>query len=82
MPKTSGRKRVVGIKWMSKTALKSVMDSRARRVLGISGADFAEQYSKGSLRPKSLDRTAGTVELAALCSFTRKRSASKKRKSR
>ncbi len=76
MPKAQNR--AVGIKWVSKATLRKALDSRARRVLGISGAVFERQYAaKG---PRSLDGKAGTVELATLCFFTKDRSARKKSK--
>jgi hypothetical protein len=78
MPKT--QRKVAGIKWVTKSQLRKVLDSRARRVLGISGAVFAKSYCKGTLGPKSLDGKAGTVELATLCFFTRESSAQAKRR--
>lgn len=77
MPKTQHK--VVGIKWVTKRQLRKVLDARARRVLGISGAAFVKSYYKGTLGRESLDGKAGTVELASLCFFTRGRSAKKKR---
>jgi|HubBroStandDraft_2_1064218.scaffolds.fasta_scaffold103364_2 hypothetical protein len=76
MPKTQNR--VVGIKWVSKSKLRQALDSRARRVLGVSGAVFEKQYAASG--PRSLDGKAGTVELATLCFFTKDRSARKKSK--
>jgi hypothetical protein len=70
--------KVVGIRWVSKAELRKALDSRARRVLGVSGADFEKRYSKGTLGSKFLDGKAGTVELATLCLFTRGKSARKK----
>ena len=78
MPKTQ---KAVGIKWVSKAELRKALDSRARRVLGVSGETFEKQYSKGTLGPRSLDGKAGTVELATLCFFTRDKRARKKPKS-
>jgi hypothetical protein len=76
VPKAQNR--AVGIKWVSKAVLRKALDSRARRVLGVSGDVFEKQYAaKG---PKSLDGKAGTVELATLCFFTKDRSAHKKSK--
>ena len=76
MPKTQNR--AVGIKWVSKAGLRKALDSRARRMLGVSGADFEKKYS--TLGPRSLDGKAGTVELATLCFFTKDQLARKKRK--
>jgi hypothetical protein len=78
MPKTQNR--VVGIKWVSKATLRKALDSRARRVLGVSGADFQKRYSAGTLGPRSLDGKPGTIELATLCFFTKDQSARKKSK--
>jgi hypothetical protein len=76
MPKTQNR--VVGIKWVSKAGLKKALDSRAKRVLGVSGAEFEKRYSM--LGPRSLDGKSGTVELATLCFFTKDQRAQQKRK--
>jgi hypothetical protein len=70
----------VGIKWVSKGELRKALDSRARRVLGVSGATFEKQYAASG--PRSLDEKAGTVELATLCFFTKDQSARKKSKRR
>jgi hypothetical protein len=78
MPKA--QKRVVGIKWVSKAELRKALDSRARRVLGVSGETFQKQYLKGTLGPRTLDGKPGTVELATLCFFTKDRLAGKKSK--
>jgi hypothetical protein len=76
MPKTQNR--VVGIKWVSKAGLRKALDSRAQRVLGVSGAVFEKEYAASG--PRSLDGKAGTVELATLCFFTKDRGARKKSK--
>jgi len=76
MPKT--QKRAVGIRWVSKAKLRKALDSRARRVLGMSGATFEDEYSRGILGPRSLDGKPGTLELATLCFFTKDQRASKK----
>ena len=68
----------VGINWVSKGELRKALDSRARRVLGVSGATFAKQYAASGSR--SLDGKAGTVELATLCFFTKDHPARKKSK--
>ncbi len=68
------------MKWVSKAGLKKALDSRAKRVLGVSGAAFEKQYSMGTLGPRSLDGKSGTVELATLCFFTKDRIARKKPK--
>ena len=78
MPKTPHK--AVGIRWVSKAELRKALDSRARRVLGVSGAAFEKQYLTGTLGPRSLDGKPGTVELATLCSFTKDRIARKKSK--
>ena len=78
MPKV--QKRAVGIKWVSKAGLRKALDSRARRVLGVSGADFEKQYSLGQ-GTRLLDGKTGTVELATLCFFTKDQRARKKSQS-
>jgi hypothetical protein len=76
MPKTA--KRIVGIKWVSEAGMRRVLNSRARRVLGISGEEFATRFKKGKI---SLDGKSGTIELATICSFTKDRRGRKERKS-
>jgi hypothetical protein len=78
MPKTQTK--AVGIKWVSKAQLRKALDSRARRVLGISGAAFQKRYSMGTIGPRSLDGKAGTIELATLCFFTKDKGARPKSK--
>ena len=78
MPKAKNR--IVGIKIVSAAGFRKALDSRARRVLGVSGSEFIKRYSSGSLGPRSLDRKPGTLALATLCSFTKDQSASKKQK--
>ena len=80
MPKAKNR--IVGIKIVSAAGFRKALDSRARRVLGVSGSEFIKRYSSGSLGPRSLDRKPGTLELATMCFFTKDRSASKKPKRR
>ena len=77
MPKTQVKP--VKIRWVSKAELRKALDSRARRVLGVSGAEFEKRYSE--LGQRSVDGKTGTVELATLCFFTKDRRARKKRKS-
>jgi hypothetical protein len=79
MPKAKSS--VVGIKWVSKAGLKRALDSRARRVLGISGVEFEARFKSGAISRKSLDGKSGTIELATICSFTKDGRAGKKRKS-
>jgi hypothetical protein len=80
MPKAKNR--IVGIKVVSAAGFKKALDSRAKRVLGVSGDEFIRRYSSGNLGSKSLDRKPGTLALATLCSFTKGHSASKKQKRR
>lgn len=68
MPKA--QRRIVRIEWVSTREMNRLVDSRAQRVFGISGKDFRKKFAAGKLGRKSLDGTAGTVELATLCSFT------------
>lgn len=80
MPKTKNR--MVGMNVVSAAGFKKALDSRARRVLGVSGDEFIKRYSSGNLGPRSLDQKPGTLALATLCSFTKGHSASKKQKRR
>jgi hypothetical protein len=73
------RAKTVEIRWITKNALKKVLDVRARRVTGLSGTAFRKKFS-AKFGQKSLDRKAGVVELVTLCSFTRGKRASKNRK--
>lgn len=71
-------KPAVGIRWISKRQLGRVLNSRAQRVLGVSGDELKRRLSNGEF---SLEGKEGTVELATLCSFTgEKKSARSNRK--
>jgi hypothetical protein len=78
MPKT--QRRAVGIKWVSRAKLRSILNSRAQRLLGMSGDEFRKRYTSGTLKRRSLEGKAGTVELATICSFTKETRGRKDRK--
>ena len=78
MPKPKNK--IVGLRWISKHDLRRALDSRAKRVLGFSGATFQKKYASGELKAKFLEGKAGTVELATLCSFTGGRRGQQKRR--
>jgi hypothetical protein len=75
-------KKGVSIRWVSKQQLKKALDTKARRVVGLSGSAFRKRFGT-ELGRKSLDRKAGIVELMMLCSFTGgKRASANRRRSR
>jgi hypothetical protein len=80
MPKVKNR--IVGLKVVSAAGFKKALDSRARRVLGVSGDEFIKRYSSGNFGLGSLDRKPGSLALASMCSFTKGQSAGKKQKPR
>lgn len=74
----SQKAKIVGIRWVTKRELRKVLNTRSKRVLGLSGDAFQKRLSSGKLGP--LDGTPGTLDLATLCSFTGGKSAGPKRK--
>jgi len=70
----------VQVKWVTKNEFNSMVDSRARRVLGISAASFIRKWKLGKYRDLDSDTCPGAVELAILAPLPRTKSGGKKTK--
>jgi hypothetical protein len=70
----------VAVKWVNKREFATMVDSRARRVLGISGKQFITRWRAGQYRKLDTDTCPGVIELAILAPLPRKKSARKKSK--
>jgi hypothetical protein len=68
---TAKKKRAALVRWVSKDEFSSMVDSRARRVLGISARQFVSRWNKGQYRKLDSDTCPGVVELAILAPIPR-----------
>ena len=76
MPATAKNKKAA-VRWVTKDELSAMVDSRARRVLGISGQQFVSRWKKGQYRKLDSDTCPGVVELAILAPLPRTKRARK-----
>ncbi len=76
------KRNTVEVRWVNKREFTTMVDSRARRVLGISGKQFISRWKSGRYRNLDADTCPGAVELAILAPLppTRKKSGRKKSK--
>lgn len=77
--KAKSKAKPTRIKWLSSAAASRVLEQRARRVLGVSAAEFRKQLKAGKYAGLVADRNSGVLALATLCSFTGKHRARKNR---
>jgi len=66
------KRKTVGVKWVSKDEFDAMVDSRARRVLGISAKEFIGRWNRGRYRKLDADTCPGAVELAILAPLPRR----------
>src|ERR1700733_7836452 len=76
----ANKKKATGIKWVSKAEFSDMVDSRARRVLGISAEQFLTRWKNGQYRKLDTDTCPGVIELALLAPLPRRKSGRKKSK--
>lgn len=74
------KRKIVQVKWVTKGEFTSMVDSRAKRVLGISGKQFITRWKNGRYRKLDADTCPGAVELAILAPLPRKKSGREKSK--
>jgi hypothetical protein len=67
----------VKIQWLTNAAANRVLEKRAKRVLGLSAAEFRKRLKGGKYSGTPVDQTPGVLELATLCLFAEKPSARK-----
>ena len=71
------KRKTVEVRWLSKDEFTTMVDSRARRVLGITGDQFISGWRKGKYRKLDADTCPGAVELAILTPLPRQKSGRK-----
>jgi hypothetical protein len=74
------KRKIVGVKWVSKAEFATMVDARARRLLGISANQFISRWKAGKYRTLDSDRCPGVVELAILAPLPRRKRAGKNTK--
>ncbi len=67
------KRKTAGIKWVTKDEFDAIVDSRARRVLGISSKQFIRRWNKGLYRKLDAGTCPGAVELALLAPLPRRK---------
>jgi hypothetical protein len=80
MPAANRKKKASEIKWVSKDEFSAMVDSRAKRVLGISAKEFLTRWKNGRYRKLDTDTCPGVIELALLAPLPRRKSGGKKPK--
>lgn len=70
MPKIKKTNRIQ-IRWIDKHEAKSIVDSTAQRVLGISGDRFVAEWKAGKHRKLDSGACPGVIELALLAPLPR-----------
>ena len=73
MPATAKRRKIIGVKWVSRREADATVDARAHRVLGISGAKFVANWKAGKYRKLDSDECPGVIELALLAPLPKSR---------
>ena len=66
MPTALKKKKSAQVRWISKDEFSEIVDSRAKRVLGISAGQFINRWKNGQYRTLDTDTCPGVVELAIL----------------
>ena len=74
------KRKTVQVKWVTKGEFASMVDARARRVLGISARQFIARWKNGRYRKLDADTCPGAVELAILAPLPRNTSGRKNSK--
>jgi len=76
---TSAKKVVTsGAKLINRREMATIVDSHARRVLGVSGQVFISQWKAGKYRKLDSDACPGVIELALLAPLPRRANGRKK----
>lgn len=68
------------IKWVTRDQAMALLDARARRVLNMSGSEFATKWKAGEFRNLDSGDCPGVIELALLAPRSRKLHGRKKQK--
>jgi hypothetical protein len=80
MPALAKKRKITEVKWVDKREFDAMVDSRAKRVLGISGKQFINRWKNGRYRKLDTDTCPGVIELAILAPLPRRKSGRKNTK--
>ncbi len=80
MPTAAKKRKTVEVKWVNKHEFSAMVESRAKRVLGISARPFITRWKAGRYRNLDADTCPGAVELAILAPLPRQKSGRKNSK--
>lgn len=65
MPATK-KKKLSGVRWISRMEMDSIVAKRARAVLGVTTATFLRNRNRGKYKKMDADECPGFVELAII----------------
>ena len=74
------KSRTAGVKWIGRKEAAAIVDTNARRVLGISGKQFISGWKAGKYRKLDSDDCPGVIELALIAPLPRRSRVRKNRK--
>lgn len=74
------KRKMIGIRWLTKKDTRKIIHARAKRVLGISGKKFVVNLRNGDYKKLDSDTCPGIIELALLAPESKKTSGRKNRK--
>ena len=60
------KRQTIGVRWITRDEANTIVDRKARRVLGISGDEFVAKWKSGEYRKLDSDECPGVIELALL----------------
>lgn len=69
--RTITRPKIEGVRWVSTSEMKSIVDKRARTVLNVSGQTFLRNRKKGMYAELDADSCPGIIELTLIAPSTK-----------
>jgi hypothetical protein len=78
MPVSTKKLVTSGAKLVNRREMAAIVDTHARRVLGVSGRVFISQWKAGKYRKLDSDACPGVIELALLAPLPRRANGRKK----
>jgi hypothetical protein len=80
VPAIAKKRNEVEVHWVNRTEFNTMVDAKAKRVLGISAKQFVTRWKAGRYRKLDTDTCPGVIELALLAPLPRRKSGRKKSK--
>jgi len=74
------KSRAEGVRWVGRDEVNTIVDAKARSVLGISGDQFVAEWRSGKFRELDSNDCPGVIELALLAPVSRTSRGRKKQK--